>query len=1328
SSHVQTGGEIGPGKEKGGAFDGDVAKLAREVAREVASRDLEEVNRRFNEELGRYISGKMKANEVFHLGLPTGPMKEFVPELPIVMRQSVVNKGSKKKHHVPLPSLINMPSLLSDPIFLFQRDKGSLSLLTGMKDAEGKNVFVAMDVREAFRTGAEVIEVNSITTYHGRDVENVILPIVENGTLVWVNKEQGLEYLSSASLKDQQEIDKQSLARAVKVVKEFEKGKGGVPKAGGGMEVLFRKTRKLPKFVAENADGDIAELSRAVVHNAAAGREAGKLIRGEFAKLGSGYRQLYAKFVDANAGLEKLYQTLGEMGIQPKEGENAYTHLQTSNGRALYLASEYKHKASEPLTKLLQDIVKGTDADVLRGYELTFYDDDGEVTTRTEADAYRVLGLYLSAKDIVESEELGLVGRGRSGFEESVSRRGAGVKPEEMVRTIEEAIGKAQTEELWDKIRGISRWVFDLQLSHGYISREVYDKYVNGERKYYVPQRGWASRSEEEEPTLLGMRKRGVSGGVRNTALKEAKGRESLADNPLQAFESIVQTTIDEVLKNDSKREFYRFYLSNERKLRAMGLFGVKRVYTVKKVRNGETVRNEAGETEYEATYDAPSAEMLAEDKMRREKIRELKKRVTALQKEDLAAERAVAGGVLTTEEAQGEREAIRRDLERVQESIAQEEREMNVKEGGSEAPRLRDMTPTEKQKQTVSLLEGGKKYELVFEKPYAEVAAALNRDYGEGSRGEWGAYLSRVTKWMSGMMTRYNPAFGVANGFRDFFAAVIYNGARFGGRYSARYLRNLGRTSSAVLRYSLYDVFGVTDEKKLYGEGEIGEMMHSYIKNGGPTGWSFMREAKEIRKDLKEAINPTRLEALKKGGKEAAESVLGLLSFISEASELEMRFAEYVTSREEVDEAGRAKYTEEEAIQHSKEVTTNFDRKGILRRWASYFYAFWNASIQGVNGIFKVAEDHGGKAKAAIWTTFVLLLNGGFVSTLMGLGDDDDERDEWTEWDRMNNLCLPGGWKVPLPQTYRSMWGFGVQMALFVKGRKEAEHALLDGFKYATGQFLPSNVSAVIDAADYNPVRGQVEYDFPRALTGALVPTMLVPEAELGTNTDFMGNSIYNTPFMLKQDGLVARSSQGKRNAYAFEGITDALFEAGGGVKGSRSALRRDDSGGYVPYLLDINPNVLKHLFTGHFGGLGTTVVGIADNVRRVTNGKPFDLNMIPYFSSITQKGKDYGDREVALWELKSYLEQYGEDWRVMKKEDPERYREVSLMPENPYGRNTPQYAEYMAEHGTNLQKRYDAWRRGEELVRRAEAGELGDAEVKEASRDLQREFRETR
>ena len=184
--------------------------------------DLEEVNRRFNEELERYQQGKMSKNEMFHPGLPNGVMSIFLPNLPIVMRQRVVNKGANKKHNVEVSSIINMPQKISEPIFVFKKDDKSLSILSEMKDKIGRNVFVAFDLSSEIQDGGRYIEVNDVTTVHGRRIENIIRPINENNSLQWVDKKKALEWFSSASPNVQQEITSQELKTASNIIKTFE--------------------------------------------------------------------------------------------------------------------------------------------------------------------------------------------------------------------------------------------------------------------------------------------------------------------------------------------------------------------------------------------------------------------------------------------------------------------------------------------------------------------------------------------------------------------------------------------------------------------------------------------------------------------------------------------------------------------------------------------------------------------------------------------------------------------------------------------------------------------------------------------------------------------------------------------------------------------------------------------------------------------------------------------------------------------------------------------------------------------------------------------------
>ena len=185
--------------------------------------NIREVSEAFNKQLDIWKSGNMKANERFILGLPNGAMQLFVPDMPIVMRQTVLRKSSKK-HNLSADDLKNLPEALSNPVFVFQRSEDTLGVLTELKSKDGKNVFVAIGMSVDMRNGNDILSINDILSVHERETDNIILPIVENNTLKWVDKEKGLNWLSSAK-SNLQEIDSQTLSSATNIVENFENPK-----------------------------------------------------------------------------------------------------------------------------------------------------------------------------------------------------------------------------------------------------------------------------------------------------------------------------------------------------------------------------------------------------------------------------------------------------------------------------------------------------------------------------------------------------------------------------------------------------------------------------------------------------------------------------------------------------------------------------------------------------------------------------------------------------------------------------------------------------------------------------------------------------------------------------------------------------------------------------------------------------------------------------------------------------------------------------------------------------------------------------------------------
>ena len=142
---------------------------------------------------------------------------------------------------------------------------------------------VAIELKRQIQQGAEYLEVNDVRSFHGREFKNIVEPIANNKTLKWVDKEKGLTYLSSASQYVQQEIDKQDLDTATKVVKDFVNPKvsdenvadGGIMFRDGdmGLEETITKMKVQVSQAAQKATENLNLGSRVVVYESVEGLE-----------------------------------------------------------------------------------------------------------------------------------------------------------------------------------------------------------------------------------------------------------------------------------------------------------------------------------------------------------------------------------------------------------------------------------------------------------------------------------------------------------------------------------------------------------------------------------------------------------------------------------------------------------------------------------------------------------------------------------------------------------------------------------------------------------------------------------------------------------------------------------------------------------------------------------------------------------------------------------------------------------------------------------------------------------------------------------------------
>ena len=239
----------------------------------------EDANRRFNVELDKWESGGMSANEYVTVGNPIGVLRHFTPDLPIILRQKVLSK-SRKKHGLSASDMRNLPAALAEPIFIFKSSDNTIGVLTGHVSDSGENIFVAIELDANKQMGHQMLEVNDILTIHGRETENIINPIKENNTLKWVDKEKGLNWLSSAK-SNSQAVTNKALDTATNIVKDFENPSledenlfriGETKRIGGeslfGRRITFTRANPtvtlnaMKRWVLKNADLKEYDVSR----------------------------------------------------------------------------------------------------------------------------------------------------------------------------------------------------------------------------------------------------------------------------------------------------------------------------------------------------------------------------------------------------------------------------------------------------------------------------------------------------------------------------------------------------------------------------------------------------------------------------------------------------------------------------------------------------------------------------------------------------------------------------------------------------------------------------------------------------------------------------------------------------------------------------------------------------------------------------------------------------------------------------------------------------------------------------------------------------------
>ena len=698
----------------------------------------------------------------------------------------------------------------------------------------------------------------------------------------------------------------------------------------------------------------------------------------------------------------------------------------------------------------------------------------------------------------------------------------------------------------WSKVNAATKQTLKTGYESGIMTKDTYEHILNM-YKYYIPLRGWAEPTADDVYTYYN--NRSYEG---KPLTKTAKGRTSLAEDPMAIIASMAQRSIIEANRNKMKQTFLNFVLNHPTSLATVG-----EQWYIKNAL-GEWERSDAN-IPTDATPDKIS-KIVAEHELEMQRLAE---QGTAIkQRNGLKLDKRVING-----------------------------------EGAEH---------------TIKVWRGGKEY-IIYINGNPAVAQAVNGLTNPDTQGsdlpKWAKIgAAQLKNFLSGVYTSFSPAFVLTNFTRDqlFASQAVY--IKYGLKYKRQASKNARNLffSGALPRLVYKWEHGTLD---LNNETE--RYFDEFMRGGGETGFTALRDIESIKKEVKDAINGNKANIAKRGWK----SFINAVEFANRSAEDFSRFVTFMTSRQQ----GKNIV---DSIYDAKDITVNFNKKGsgeMGSRFMNFAYIFFNAAVQSINNFGTMLKQHPARTMLIISKFGALgfgvpMLNA-FLTALCGGGDDDKYWDNM-DWVRRNNIVLRIPFlektfiSIPLPQELRPFYGMGEIAASILFGKETFSSGLQKAVEGFTG-LLP---------IDFTGNGGN--------LSITLTPTVLQPVAQYMFNTDYFGRKVYN-------DNENKKIAPGWTKA--FSSTPPVLIEA---TKFLNSLTGGND---VDKGAVSLNPDVINHFVKGYFGGPATFVTQMSSLLYKGFSGDAKEIRWrdIPVASRFVQQLDERSVRSSAQGSYKDFKEE---------------------------------------------------------------------------------------
>ncbi|MBR5147705.1 MAG: hypothetical protein IKV15_00715 [Bacteroidaceae bacterium] len=749
---------------------------------------------------------------------------------------------------------------------------------------------------------------------------------------------------------------------------------------------------------------------------------------------------------------------------------------------------------------------------------------------------------------------------------EQVEREGVSI--DELEAAADEYISKfegivdGKTTKLWNIINDINKDTITKAFEKGLISRSLYNDLMK-RHKYYIPLQGWTSNYVGDIYSYV---TNGFDTKPLQTVIKKAEGTKHQARSIIGTMFAMNTSAIIQGNENITKQKLYNLAMNHNT--------GVLQVMNLWEVKDGN---------------------------------------------EWVPAEPPIITEGMSNKEVQ----KVLTDYEKKMRDLAKDEKARRTTNSLSDNFG-KHATETQKKQHHIELLVNGQKV-VLWVNGNPKLAEAINGQLKKSHEFglKWmGNLVTKANQLLARTQTSLNPEFLVGNFERDILTASMSNLVQYGVKYQKQYLKNLAQlmpitaaTNKAMRQDILDGGFGIWHLFKLDRNTnnpnrrvgaqvlDMNNPMHqefvNFLNYGGKTGYIELRQADDIQTRFAR-LSKREQSLLRKLPANSIEGALNIVERLNEGVENAVRFAAYLTAREN----GKSIT---EAIYEAKEVSVNFNMRGSGawgNAWFRAYYNYINVALQALRKE-KVKFQNAPKASFAAWGTLIGL---GVLRAMLGYGDDDDEEMEYgamSEWSRYNyiNVRLHRDDKkfarYAIPQEMRGFYAIGQISYEWANGWITSEQAM---HSYATqlNNFTP--LGFVPSVLDRNP-----DSRIASGIVGALIPSagQTIYEAEV-TNEDFLGRPIHNQNEHNKYKPEWQRA--GFRTPEAYINFSKALSEATGGSEHERGGI-------------EINPSKLYHHVSGFGGGTASFLEKCGNLVELVLGKEEAEENELrdyPFVSKV--------------------------------------------------------------------------------------------------------------